>query len=273
MYAPTTGEFLSRDPLEYVDGMSLYRAYFVPAMMDPMGWYRVVGVMEPPRRYWIYKREPTDGNIPANVDCFVLVNGQVWPVGCPVAPPDDPDGPTYQGGIDGLIKGGHLLEKACKECRKDCSECTEEQCIRDSWQMVFRLIAAWQRNYGRGCHNPNGHPVGGHFCWDWAYIFKQAVDGLQSKCLDSHVWGAVNPNFPNGPDGIPNTTDDDRTVHYFLWVYVGNASKECSVMFDDGFFDGNTGHDGRNYPEPWIPTPPGQIPPGCPLCPTNPLPW
>ena len=32
-----TGEFISRDPLEYVDGMSLYRGYFVPGAMDPSG--------------------------------------------------------------------------------------------------------------------------------------------------------------------------------------------------------------------------------------------
>ena len=36
-YDPSTGEFISRDPLEYVDGMSLYRGYFVPALTDPTG--------------------------------------------------------------------------------------------------------------------------------------------------------------------------------------------------------------------------------------------
>ncbi len=36
-YDPQTGEFISRDPLEYVDGMSLYRGYFVPNGMDPNG--------------------------------------------------------------------------------------------------------------------------------------------------------------------------------------------------------------------------------------------
>ena len=36
-YDPTTGEFLSRDPLEYVDGMSQYRGYFVPGGTDPLG--------------------------------------------------------------------------------------------------------------------------------------------------------------------------------------------------------------------------------------------
>ena len=36
-YDTATGEFISRDPLEYVDGMSLYRGYFAPNHLDPMG--------------------------------------------------------------------------------------------------------------------------------------------------------------------------------------------------------------------------------------------
>ena len=36
-YDPTTGEFVSADPLEYVDGMSMYRGYMVPSKMDPLG--------------------------------------------------------------------------------------------------------------------------------------------------------------------------------------------------------------------------------------------
>ena len=41
-YDPTTGEFVSQDPLEYVDGLSLYRGYFAPARVDPFGltWVR-----------------------------------------------------------------------------------------------------------------------------------------------------------------------------------------------------------------------------------------
>jgi hypothetical protein len=36
-YDPSTGEFTSPDPLEYVDGMSLYRGYFVGNFVDPSG--------------------------------------------------------------------------------------------------------------------------------------------------------------------------------------------------------------------------------------------
>jgi hypothetical protein len=39
-YDPNTGEFVSRDPLEYVDGMSQYRGYFVPDTVDPLGLTR-----------------------------------------------------------------------------------------------------------------------------------------------------------------------------------------------------------------------------------------
>lgn len=36
-YDPATGEFISQDPKEYVDGMSMYRGYFVPNGVDPSG--------------------------------------------------------------------------------------------------------------------------------------------------------------------------------------------------------------------------------------------
>lgn len=37
MYDPALGRFISRDPLGYVDGSSLYAAYFAPNALDPWG--------------------------------------------------------------------------------------------------------------------------------------------------------------------------------------------------------------------------------------------
>ena len=37
IYSAQLGRFISRDPLGFVDGMSLYRAYFVPSALDPEG--------------------------------------------------------------------------------------------------------------------------------------------------------------------------------------------------------------------------------------------
>ena len=52
-YDPTTGEFISRDPLGYVDGMSLYRGYFVPGGMDPWGLQDEVSDLPAPE-FWSY---------------------------------------------------------------------------------------------------------------------------------------------------------------------------------------------------------------------------
>ena len=38
MYLPPLGRFMSRDPLGYVDGLSLYAGYFVPNKVDPSGF-------------------------------------------------------------------------------------------------------------------------------------------------------------------------------------------------------------------------------------------
>jgi RHS repeat-associated protein len=40
-YDPSTGEFTSPDPLEYVDGMSLYRGYFAFVDIDPIGRFSI----------------------------------------------------------------------------------------------------------------------------------------------------------------------------------------------------------------------------------------
>ena len=40
-YSVQLGRFISRDPLGFVDGMNLYRAYFVPSGVDPSGALRI----------------------------------------------------------------------------------------------------------------------------------------------------------------------------------------------------------------------------------------
>lgn len=43
-YSPSDGRFINRDPLRFVDGLSLYRGYFVPNGVDPSGLDRKVPV-------------------------------------------------------------------------------------------------------------------------------------------------------------------------------------------------------------------------------------
>jgi hypothetical protein len=45
-YDVVSGEFISRDPLDYVDGMSQYRGYFVPKSVDPEGSITVIPLLK-----------------------------------------------------------------------------------------------------------------------------------------------------------------------------------------------------------------------------------
>jgi RHS repeat-associated protein len=54
-YDAELGRFASRDPLQYVDGMSMYRGYYVPNGMDPTGLYdyecaTVITILRNPKR-------------------------------------------------------------------------------------------------------------------------------------------------------------------------------------------------------------------------------
>ena len=42
-YSGSLGRFIGRDPIEYVDGLGLYGAYFVPTGLDPLGLNRIDG--------------------------------------------------------------------------------------------------------------------------------------------------------------------------------------------------------------------------------------
>ncbi|MBN8523819.1 MAG: RHS repeat-associated core domain-containing protein [Planctomycetes bacterium] len=58
MYSPDQGRFVSRDPMGYVDGHSLYGAYFVPNATDPTGENVFVMFRTPPVHWGLL--QPTD---------------------------------------------------------------------------------------------------------------------------------------------------------------------------------------------------------------------
>ncbi len=65
-YHAELGRFISRDPLGYVDGMSLYRAYFVPSFVDPKGTITVKECTDLVIDFWFDQEEVIDAiaNIP-----------------------------------------------------------------------------------------------------------------------------------------------------------------------------------------------------------------
>ncbi|MBL8891621.1 MAG: RHS repeat-associated core domain-containing protein [Planctomycetaceae bacterium] len=59
-YDPSTGGFISRDPLGYVDGMSLYRGYFGVKDVDPNGRLRVADERGPGLKHMPGEYDPLD---------------------------------------------------------------------------------------------------------------------------------------------------------------------------------------------------------------------
>ena len=201
--------------------------------------------------------EPTDTpNHPWQVgDCYIYgdTNGLGYrKVTCPVLPQDDPEGPSYLTGLKGLSDGESLLLNAC--IRKGC--CSNEQCKREAATISWRLMYAWQNNYGKGCYSSVGDPVGGFFCWDWSKIFLQAISQANLQCFVGTEW-AARPKQPNS-----------LAVHYYLWVSADrDFNIDYSVMFDDGYMGGyRTANPGWKWDK-WVPVDPATVPPAHPLCP------
>ena len=66
-YSTELGRFISRDPLGFADGMSLYRGYFVPRMVDPFGQE----VLPVDSRCWSRCSEiHAQGTVPEVVRCY-----------------------------------------------------------------------------------------------------------------------------------------------------------------------------------------------------------
>ncbi len=161
------GTWNRRDPLGYVDGLNIidYVRNQPPISKDPYGLKTLVGVLPPtqtdPRKCVIWRED--DGKKRCYTECN---GGPSKYIQCPNHPIDDPEGPSYQAGINGFMNGQKMLKRVCDDCAAD-SGCSVAECRREVDDIIFRLIAAWQNNYGNGCHQSVGDPVGGHFCWDW----------------------------------------------------------------------------------------------------------
>jgi hypothetical protein len=221
---------------------------------DPSGLAKIVGTTPPPPTRCVIYQQDAPGNT-----CWKQCDGglrQVVP--CPTLPTDDPEGPTYLTGIMSLRDGLDKLQAACESCALP-GGCSPEQCKREAVDITFRLITAWQNNYGQGCHGSGRDPVGGHFCWDWSTIFDDAVRSGSYSCFKS-IEGAA-------------TEDAGDYVHFFTIVYLQPREEACSVIFDDGYFHAaTTSHSPFGYKRRgWTYARPATIIPAYPDCPHRPL--
>ena len=129
-YDPATAEFTSQDPLEYVDGMSLFRGYFVPRGVDPSGLCRCtddavvpVGVTKDGRTIYHCKNCGS---------CHYKTNeGTEVPIECPPDRSVDPtvDVKTYD--CYGLAFRTYEYSRDLAEVKKKlsgCSTCVDGKC-------------------------------------------------------------------------------------------------------------------------------------------------
>jgi RHS repeat-associated protein len=134
----------------------------------------------------------------------------------------------------GLTMLQSACDKGCKNDGKTC--CTADSCKEESKAIIEALVAAWNRNYGKGMNSDKGGDAVGRFmCWDWANIFEDALQKLKPKCVSYEVGVAAAPTVADEYGKI-------RTpVHWFLKVYACKREKNAfRVNFDDGYLDGET---------------------------------
>ena len=207
-YSPQLGQFISRDPLGYVDGMSQYRAYFVPGGMDPSGLamrpvaYIKIGT----GTYPVFKSLFTQ-------KCYYLeVNGKKTkiPTPCPGSGPDDPEGPKYKDGFKQLSKIAKKLKNMCGTCANEdnCTinpdVCTVKKCKEEAKIIQRTLQLAWASNYGNG-QGTARDCVAGHYCFDWEYIFTKSLTNQKLSCFKVESGGGTTPERMNPETGEPET--------------------------------------------------------------------
>ncbi len=132
-YDPATGGFVTRDPLGYVDGMSLYRGYFGVSESDPTG----------KRRYsfgWDVKQMPKP-----DTPCGEASAKMQWHI------VDIPDGGEATG-LYGYIVQKVELDIEHTTCDAEGSHGRDHLCYYEAWEVRDGVIYVW----GNKRHHPNG---------------------------------------------------------------------------------------------------------------------
>ena len=181
-YDPNSGEFISRDPLEYVDGTSLYRGYFVIRGTDPEG--KQLTELPP----WSFCQ--TVGQRPTGKNCGEASAEITWSmIGADVV----------EAGLNGWV-----IQKV--EFDYDYTDCDgedigpEDACYFEAWQVRDGVVykgdnvkeheADWFSLGNRGEGTKGRITVSG------------SVTFIKDYELDSEVWGS--PGAPGHPPQTPN---------------------------------------------------------------------
>ncbi len=87
-------------------GHNQYQLIIQLAAFDPSGLYRIVGTIPPPpTAYVIWQAEATDVEGTAGAVLFMILSVDAFQFVVPILPPNDPEGPSYLDGLQGIFKG------------------------------------------------------------------------------------------------------------------------------------------------------------------------
>ena len=187
MYDSYSGRFLSRDPIGYVDGRSLYRAYFPTNDVDPSGLKDVVASTS--EGQWVYQWEEGDARSglpvpPYDNKCYYYsYYGPVW-IACPPGGNEYPQ--NEQSNLpfsSSIFNSGHTFTiSAVKAKPKGFIDVEVKLALTGAWKQCcteFKLIqiarhtsTGWTWHID-GANNPNGTSVdppfydGNGFEFDW----------------------------------------------------------------------------------------------------------
>ena len=224
-YDPMTGEFTSRDPLEYVDGMSLYRAYFGLGGVDPSGLSPCGDI------YNACMRESNE-----NTD----IEGK-WAREAICKRKLEKCENSVANTQREILLG--MLQAACNACPdEECeegqnTECTKQQCLKDAEAIslaIFYTIRGRERRVNwRFPKFPwvTEHRRWGWYCSRWAHGFDDAVNNINSSCFSSKANGKF--KYPYGEGG---------SYEEHVWIEITSTCSNTVVAYiDDSFGSGTTG--------------------------------
>ena len=229
-YDPATGEFISQDPLEYVDGPSLYRGYFGINGVDPLGLDDICTPEELANAlayHWFYGNNEnfTKGSkgLKADVDIRKAAKNELKFLFFELCNRILKDGETKTGSFVKVIKPqplnfwlrqstnipsvGFRLRIAYEATKKECccsvkfdvsyiwqdvADIHPEKHFPDSWMYYWHLYGLMDGEYEI------------IIPWeDSSFMRRAKPDG---ECLDEETGWPFEPVVVNGESGAPKTT-------------------------------------------------------------------
>ena len=121
-------------------------------------------------------------------------------------------------------------------------------------ELQEKLVRLWEKNRGP---DDDTQKVGGHWCWDWAKGFHDAISsvasGIKGICPAEYRQFMKPQPTATVTGGLLGSTTLSSTpqpplTHWAVKVCFGDCTKEkCCITIDDGFFEDGLLH-GEGWP-------------------------